>query len=182
MVGRDAEDVASETWLQIVRDLHGFEGDGDAFRGWAASIARHRALDHVRYHQRRPAVSVSTETLVDRAARDDTPTDAVDALASERVLALVQTLPPEQAEAVLLRVIIGLDAKSAARVLRRRPGAVRMASWRGLRRLAEIIDENSGELIAGDPVAGIAEPVRPKTPVQRRSVTQSPTETLKGTT
>lgn len=44
----DAEDVASEAWLQIARDLPGFHGDGDAVRGWAARVARNRALDHLR--------------------------------------------------------------------------------------------------------------------------------------
>jgi RNA polymerase sigma-70 factor, ECF subfamily len=33
MVGDDAEDVASEAWLQIARDLAGFSGDSDGFRG-----------------------------------------------------------------------------------------------------------------------------------------------------
>ena len=40
LVGQDAEDVAAETWLQITRDLPGFSGDHDHFRGWAATIAR----------------------------------------------------------------------------------------------------------------------------------------------
>ena len=42
----DAEDVTSEAWLQIARDLDRFSGDADRFRGWAARIARNRALDH----------------------------------------------------------------------------------------------------------------------------------------
>jgi RNA polymerase sigma-70 factor, ECF subfamily len=46
MVADDAEDVASEAWLHIARDLPGFNGDSDGFRGWAATIARHRAMDH----------------------------------------------------------------------------------------------------------------------------------------
>lgn len=54
MVGDDAEDVASEAWLHIARDLPGFSGDSDGFRGWAATIARHRGLDHQRRHRRRP--------------------------------------------------------------------------------------------------------------------------------
>ncbi|MGW5234218.1 sigma factor-like helix-turn-helix DNA-binding protein, partial [Streptomyces nodosus] len=37
---------------------------------------------------------------------------------------------------VLLRVVVGLDAPAAARVLGKRPGAVRTAAHRGLRRLA----------------------------------------------
>src|SRR5204863_4487806 len=55
LVGDEAEDVASEAWLQIARDLRTFRGDGAGFRGWAASVARHRALDHLRYRHRRPS-------------------------------------------------------------------------------------------------------------------------------
>ena len=53
---------------------------------------------------------------------------------------LIATLPPDQAEAVLLRVVVGLDAASAGRVLGKRPGAVRTAAHRGLRRLAELLE------------------------------------------
>ncbi|MFV2121649.1 RNA polymerase sigma factor, partial [Streptomyces sp. Act-28] len=45
LVGDDAEDVAAEAWLEIVRDLGRFRGGG--FRGWAATVARRRALDHL---------------------------------------------------------------------------------------------------------------------------------------
>lgn len=54
LVGDDAEDVAAEAWLEIARDLGRFRGDGHGFRGWAAAIARHRGLDHLRGRRRRP--------------------------------------------------------------------------------------------------------------------------------
>ncbi len=56
----DAEDVTSEAWLQIARDLDSFTGDADRFRGWAARIARNRALDHIRMRGRRPAIGATT--------------------------------------------------------------------------------------------------------------------------
>ena len=34
LVGDDAEDVASESWLQVVRGLHSFRGDFEGFRAW----------------------------------------------------------------------------------------------------------------------------------------------------
>src|SRR5689334_23602227 len=58
LVGPDAEDVASDAWLQIARDLGTFRGNLDGFRGWATTIARNRAMDHLRHQQRRPAVPV----------------------------------------------------------------------------------------------------------------------------
>jgi RNA polymerase sigma-70 factor, ECF subfamily len=141
LVGDDAEDVASETWLQVTRDLPGFTGDYDGFRGWIATIARHRALDHLRHHARRPpAVPVPAEDLTTRPAPDDTEQGALDALSTSAALALINTLPADQAEAVLLRAVLGLDATTAANVLGKRPGAVRTAAYRGLRTLATRLD------------------------------------------
>ena len=41
----EAEDVAGETWLQVVKGLPGFRGGEEAFRAWLFTIARHRAVD-----------------------------------------------------------------------------------------------------------------------------------------
>jgi RNA polymerase sigma-70 factor (ECF subfamily) len=54
-------------------------------------------------------------------------------------LELIASLPQDQAEAVLLRAVVGLDAKAAARVLGKRPGAVRTAAYRGLKTLKQRI-------------------------------------------
>ncbi len=141
LVGHDAEDVASETWLHVTRDLHGFHGDSDGFRGWVATIARHRATDHVRRHGRRPqVVPVPVEEFGHLAGSDDTAASALDTVATDAAIALIATLPPDQAEAVLLRVVIGLDAQAAGRVLGKRAGAVRTAAYRGIRKLAGHLD------------------------------------------
>ncbi|MFD7028497.1 RNA polymerase sigma factor [Streptomyces sp. NPDC059917] len=135
----DAEDVTSEAWLQISRDLDSFTGDADRFRGWAARIARNRALDHMRMRGRRPAIGGDESELTGRAADCDTAGEAMEALSTGRTMALIAQLPQDQAEAVVLRVVVGLDAKSAAETLGKRPGAVRTAAHRGLKRLAELI-------------------------------------------
>ncbi|MGV9250956.1 RNA polymerase sigma factor [Streptomyces sp. NPDC003697] len=135
----DAEDVASEAWLQIARDLGRFSGDADRFRGWAARIARNRALDHIRMRGRRPAIGGDETELTGRAAECDTEGEAMEALATDRALSLIARLPQDQAEAVVLRVVVGLDAKTAADTLGKRPGAVRTAAHRGLKRLAELL-------------------------------------------
>ena len=141
LVGQDAEDVAAETWLQITRDLPAFSGDYDQFRGWTATIARHRALDHLRRAARRPPqAAVPAEDLAGLAA-DDTAQHALDAVATDAALALIATLPPDQAEAVLLRAVLGLDAQTAGQVLGKRAGAVRTAAHRGLRTLARQLEQ-----------------------------------------
>ncbi|MFG2093810.1 RNA polymerase sigma factor [Streptomyces sp. NPDC048612] len=140
----DVEDVTSEAWLQITRDLARFSGDADRFRGWAARIARNRALDHIRMRGRRPAIGGDESELADTPAASDTAGEALESLGTGHTMRLIARLPQDQAEAVVLRVVVGLDAKSAAEVLGKRAGAVRTAAHRGLRRLAELLGEMPG--------------------------------------
>ncbi|MGW0934912.1 RNA polymerase sigma factor [Streptomyces sp. NPDC002666] len=166
----DAEDVASEAWLQIARDLDRFSGDADRFRGWAARIARNRALDHLRMRGRRPAIGGDETELSGKPAGSDTADEAIEALATGRTMSLIAQLPQDQAEAVVLRVVVGLDAKSAAQTLGKRPGAVRTAAHRGLKRLAELLRADEADRVGsagnpggegGLPAAGPAEGSRP---------------------
>ncbi|MDX3486235.1 MULTISPECIES: RNA polymerase sigma factor [Streptomyces] len=136
LVGDDAEDVASEAWLEIARDLGRFRGDGAGFRGWTATIARHRALDHLRRQKRRPRTSLLEQDVLELPGGHDTAAAVLEKLSTERALELIGSLPRDQAEAVLLRVVVGLDGPASARVLGKRPGAVRTAAHRGLKRLA----------------------------------------------
>ncbi|MFG2553673.1 RNA polymerase sigma factor [Streptomyces sp. NPDC048581] len=137
LVGDDAEDVASDAWLEIARDLGRFKGDGAGFRGWTATIARHRALDHLRRQRVRPRSSALEQDVLELPGPHSTHDQALESMSTEQALELVRGLPPDQAEAVLLRVVVGLDGPTAARVLGKRPGAVRTAAHRGLKRLAK---------------------------------------------
>jgi RNA polymerase sigma-70 factor (ECF subfamily) len=168
-VGDAAEDVASEAWLQIARDLRTFRGDAAGFRGWAATIARHRALDYARHQRRQPLPGGPVEELAGLLpAGEDTAGSAIDAMATGAALALIAKLPRDQAEAVLLRVVMGLDAKTAAKVLGKRAGAVRTAAYRGLRALAVHLEE-----AVSDGVAAAAEKRAATT-----GVTQTPAPAL----
>ncbi|MEV0486372.1 RNA polymerase sigma factor [Streptomyces sp. NPDC050508] len=140
LVGDEAEDVASDAWLEIARDLGRFRGDGAGFRGWTATIARHRALDHLRRQRVRPRPATLEQDVLELPGPHSTHDQALESLSTEYALDLVRGLPREQAEAVLLRVVVGLDGPAAARVLGKRPGAVRTAAYRGLKRLARELD------------------------------------------
>ena len=143
LAGQEAEDIASETWLQVTRDLPAFTGTYDGFRGWVATIARHRALDHLRKTARRPpALALPAEDLAARPAAADTAQAALDTVATQNAVALIATLPPDQAEAVLLRAVLGLDAATAGHILGKRPGAIRTAAHRGLKTLHQRLDDD----------------------------------------
>jgi RNA polymerase sigma-70 factor (ECF subfamily) len=60
-------------------------------------------------------------------------------LATAAAIEAVSSLPPLQAEVIVLRVLAGLDTDTVARIVGRSPGAVRVAAHRGLRRLAQTL-------------------------------------------
>src|SRR6266704_3069764 len=121
-------------------------GTCHGFRGWVATIARHRALDHLRKNARRPpALAVPAEDLAAWPAAADTAQTAIDTVATRNAVALIATLPPDQAEAVLLRAVLGLDAITAGQVLGKRPGAIRTAAHRGLKTLHKKLDNGEEE-------------------------------------
>jgi RNA polymerase sigma-70 factor (ECF subfamily) len=141
LVGDEAEDVTSEAWLRIAKDIAVFDGDIGGFRAWTATIARHRALDHLRYRERRPVENAPFHEFRELPAADDTEKTALDALSTRAALALIARLPRDQAEIIVLRVVVGLDAKTVAKVLGKRAGAVRTAAYRGLRRLEHLLND-----------------------------------------
>jgi len=129
-----AEDIASDTWLEVTRRLDRFSGGERDFRGWLFTIARHRLIDARRRAARHRTAPVAW--IPERAGRDDPAADVLAGLSTEASLRLVSELPPEQAEAVLLRVMAGLDTERVARIMGKQPGNVRVLSHRGLRNLA----------------------------------------------
>ena len=133
-----AEDVESETWLAAAGALDRFEGGEREFRAWMFTIARRRLVDWRRRAACRPTSAAGVDVLAATPGGEDPEADALDAVGTEAALRLIATLPPEQAEVVLLRVVAGLDTARVAEVLGRTPGAVRVLQHRALRRLAAL--------------------------------------------
>jgi RNA polymerase sigma-70 factor (ECF subfamily) len=129
-----AEDIASDTWLEVTRRVDRFIGGEREFRAWLFTIARHRLIDARRRAARHRTAPVAW--LPDRPAVDDPAADVLLDLATEESMRLVSELPAEQAEAVRLRVLAGLDTDEVARRMGKQPGNVRVLSHRGLRNLA----------------------------------------------
>jgi RNA polymerase sigma-70 factor (ECF subfamily) len=116
----NAEDIAAETWVHVVRGLQRFIGDEAAWRAWLFTTARRRLIDQVRLRKRHPA-------------------EPLDNLATEDALALLKHLPPLQADVIMLRVVAGLDTDAVAAILGKSPGNIRVMAHRGLRKLESLL-------------------------------------------
>ncbi len=139
--GPDAEDLASATWLDTARGIGTVVGGEEQLRGWIFTIARRRLADARRAAGRRPvrAADVTEIDLGDRGASvEDLALEG--RLGDEAARRIVASLPAEQAEIVLLRVVSGLSVDEVARAVGRKPGTVRVMQHRALRRLATVFE------------------------------------------
>jgi RNA polymerase sigma-70 factor (ECF subfamily) len=140
IVPEAAEDVAAETWLRVVTGLARFSGGELEFRAWLFTIARHRAADWGRSRDRHRTVPLAGSGAGGRLTAPDTADVALERASTQATVAFISALPKDQAEIIMLRVVVGLDTRTVARMVGKRPGAVRVAAHRGLRRLAAMVD------------------------------------------
>jgi RNA polymerase sigma-70 factor (ECF subfamily) len=148
-VPRDAEDLASQVWLEAARGIGRFEGGETGFRCWLFVIARRRAANERRRLARARTVADGA-VLAELPARDDPEVEAISRLAGADAARL---LPSLQAEIVLLRLVAGLSVSDTAALVNKKPGTVRVLQHRALRTLAKRLDRRVTE----DNPAGIRE-------------------------
>jgi len=139
-----AEDLAADIWVRVLRALPGFVGDEPGFRGWLYTTARNRLTDWYRSGERRTDV-IEHSSLVLLASRTDVEAEAAEHSATDQAVALIGELPPDQAEAVMLRIVVGMDVARVADIMGRTPGSVRVLCHRGLRRLEQKLLQAQGE-------------------------------------
>jgi RNA polymerase sigma-70 factor, ECF subfamily len=136
MAGSASEDLAAETWLQVATSIRQFEGDEPGFRSWIFTIARYRQIDWHRKRGRRLEVPMEISENHPTTGNDETFELTEENMSLERALTTIASLPDDQAEAVTLRVVAGLDVARVADMMGRSQGSVRVLTHRGLRRLA----------------------------------------------
>lgn len=134
----EPEDLASTVWVEVASGLPRFEGREPDFRRWLFTIAARRRIDDIRAVKRRADRVERAATVVAGPAHAPSAGDEAERSAAlDRALAMVRGLPPDQAEAVLLRIVGDLSVTEVAEIMNRSEGAVRVLVHRGLKRLAE---------------------------------------------
>jgi RNA polymerase sigma-70 factor (ECF subfamily) len=149
--GAVADDLAADTWLRVARALPTFEGDEHGFRAWLFTMARNRLTDWYRRPESRLTV-IDITALIALPARSNVESEADENAATARSLELIAKLPPDQAEAVMLRTISGLSVAATAGIMERSAGSVRVLCHRGLKRLEEMLDEAASAATLPSPV------------------------------
>jgi RNA polymerase sigma factor (sigma-70 family) len=130
--GPDPEDILSEVFLQVARDLPGFDGDERQFRAWVFTIAHHRLIDARRHSARRPVEPVAEPPEPLTTELTDAESEALTRIGAEEVHRILDALTAEQRAVLLLRVLGELTTIEVAKALGKQPGAIKALQRRGL--------------------------------------------------
>ena len=128
-----ADDVAQDICLAVLRALPKFRATGRPFEAFVHGIASHKVADAQRAVARHP---IPAESLPEEVDIDPTPEDpALHRSDLESAALLLDRLPDNLREVMLLRVAAGLSAEETGAALGMTPGAVRVAQHRALTRM-----------------------------------------------
>ena len=128
---RDPEDLASDVFLTVFEQLPTFSGSEVQFRTYLFSIAYRRLVDELRQRGRRGETVPFTpehDTRSEPSAEDA----ATERLADSSVLSVLDSLPVDQRNVMVLRIVADLTVEQIAEVLGKRPGAVKALQRRAL--------------------------------------------------
>jgi RNA polymerase sigma factor (sigma-70 family) len=132
----EAEDLASEVFIAVAEGLGRFDGDEDGFRSWLFTITYRQVGQLRRRMGRRRTDPFPVEEVDERVPPGDAESDAMAVISTQQALELIATLPPAQGEVLLLRVVADLPVDEVARIVGKRPTAVRALQHRAIVGLA----------------------------------------------
>ena len=135
----EPDDLTSEVFIAVFRNLGSFTGTEANFRSWIFVIAHRRLQDERRRRTRRPAVADEEFDESRGAAVGNVEEDALRLMATERVEAICTRLAPDQRDVLLLRIVGDLTIEQIAEALDKSPGAVKQLQRRAFEAVRRLV-------------------------------------------
>lgn len=136
----EPEDATSEVLLAVLPRLASVTGGAAGLRTLAFAVAHARLVDDARRRARRP-VLVPFQAAADRRRVASAEDEALVVLQTDAVRRLLATLPCDQRDVLMLRIVADLTVEQVATAIGRSPGAVKQLQRRGLLTLRERLDD-----------------------------------------
>lgn len=138
-----AHDVAQEVCIAVLTALPRYRDEGKPFEAFVYRIAANKVADALRAGYRAPVIMEEVPDRADQAAGPEHLAVVADGV--RRARHLLDALPDQQRELLLLRVVSGLSAEETGLAMNMSAGAVRVAQHRAMAKL---------RLLAAEPVGG----------------------------
>lgn len=133
-----AEDLTSEVFLRMVRNLRGFTDRGLPFKAWLFRIAANLVTDHYRHSNKRTIMPIHEYFESD----DPNPFEQVVEDQEQRDIQLaLKTLPAQYQDLLILHFVDDLSYDEIVKVMNKSPAALRAMQYRALKSLAQQLDK-----------------------------------------
>lgn len=136
----EPEDLSSEVFFHVARDIHSFQGDESKFRSWVFVIAHRRLIDARRANSRQPATVYEEPGEVDLAG-GDVEEEVMSQLSEVRTQEILNMLTDDQRHVLALRIIGDLSLEETASIMGKRVGAVKALQHRALLAIKSRLEE-----------------------------------------
>lgn len=134
-----AEDVHQQVFAELWTRASSYDPDRGGLFTWIMTLARSRAIDHLRKRVPEPREPGTAAELADRQSSPVAGPD--EAIERWRVAQLLGSLPGEEVEMLRMRFYGGLSQREIAESTGVPLGTVKMRMAQGLRRLRDMLGE-----------------------------------------
>jgi len=132
-----AEDLVQETFLRVWNRAAGFDSDRGAVGPWLLAVARNRAIDYLRYRDRRVENKLELNETEHPSLFAEMPTDPIHFDLVRRIKSALGQLTPQQRESIELAYFEGLSQAEIAVRMRQPLGTVKTWMRRALQQMRE---------------------------------------------
>jgi RNA polymerase sigma-70 factor, ECF subfamily len=138
-----AEEATQEAFLAVWRSADEYRASRGSARTWLLTIAHRRAVDRVRYEQRRVAANEPLDDTTQAQIRETLPSAEDEAwvvFERERLVRALAQIPDAERELIELAYFDGYTQSQLAERLGLPLGTVKRRTFTGLRRLRELLE------------------------------------------
>lgn len=137
----EPEDLTSEVFLTVLPRIATVTGGAAGLRTFTFSVAHARLVDDLRRRSRREP-TVEYDAATDRRTAASSEDEALLRLQTEQVRRVLDALPDDQRDVLVMRVLGDLTVEQVAQVLGRSAGAVKQLQRRGLVALRQRLERD----------------------------------------
>ena len=134
-----ADDLTSEVFLRMIRNLAGYQVQEATFQAWLFQIAHNLLTDHYRKMSVRNHVSLEEQGMSVQEA--DSSTAAERSLNSVTLRQALNRLTSEQRDVIVLRFVAGMPIAEVAQALNKSEDAIKGLQRRGLAELRQVLSD-----------------------------------------
>jgi len=126
----DAEDLTTQTFLKMLESIGRFRWQSAPFSAWLFRIAHNLSMDHFRANRRwQPEEDVPEPPGSEERSAED---EALQSIGRQSMLALIDTLSPEQQQVLTLKFVFNFPNGDVATILEKTEGAIKSLQHRAL--------------------------------------------------